>query len=263
MALYLDARKKTIVADPATDAGAAALSELASRSRLLFHGSQGLPAPDEIARKFPELTVVSVTPFGLKGDARDWPADDLTLQAYGGISIGIGLARSAAAQAPGQPECVSGRARGRDRGCGGTVHAGWRCHRRVGGGRVGVVLQRRRRCARAFQAAPQAPRRASRFGAALPAHDLHVQRRIFRHPVRREPALEKFSRHDRARRPCDQRAVRQPLQGERRKRRCVRCADRAVVSRAHERTKFSSTALRTKFRARRCTIFARSCSIRI
>ena len=40
----------------------------------------------------------AVTPYGLTGAARAWPADDLTLQAHGGISIGIGLAGSAAAE---------------------------------------------------------------------------------------------------------------------------------------------------------------------
>ena len=101
LVLYLNARKESIVSDPSTDAGAAVMSELFSRSRVLFHGAtergqaQFLPSPEEVARKFPNLVVVSVTPFGLKTDAREWPADDLTLQAYGGISIGIGL--------PGQP----------------------------------------------------------------------------------------------------------------------------------------------------------------
>ncbi len=101
LALYLNSRKARIVHDPATDAGAAAISQLISRSRVLFRGASGRgqaqfpPSPEELARKFPHLVVVSVTPFGLTGDARDWPADDLTLQAYGGISIGIGL--------PGEP----------------------------------------------------------------------------------------------------------------------------------------------------------------
>lgn len=45
--------------------------------------------PSAIAAEFPHLVVVSVTPFGL--DAPVEVADDLTLQALGAISIGIGL----------------------------------------------------------------------------------------------------------------------------------------------------------------------------
>ncbi|MBI4195255.1 MAG: CoA transferase [Betaproteobacteria bacterium] len=97
LTLYLNSRKKSIIADPSADAGRAAMSKLLARSRVLFHGAndrcfaeRGL-SPETIAQEFPGLIVVSVTPFGLTGDARAWPADDLTLQAFGGISIGIGL----------------------------------------------------------------------------------------------------------------------------------------------------------------------------
>lgn len=107
LALYFDSRKTRFVHDFAKDAGADAMAELVSRSRVLFIGATGagqahfLPSPAELARKFPHLVVVSVTPFGLTGGARDWPADDLTLQAYGGISIGIGLPSEAPLKLPG------------------------------------------------------------------------------------------------------------------------------------------------------------------
>ena len=39
----------------------------------------------------PHLVVVAVTPYGLDGSAAGWAADDLILQAVGGISLGIGL----------------------------------------------------------------------------------------------------------------------------------------------------------------------------
>ena len=103
-ALYLDARKQHVAVGPA---GAAALSALMARSRVLFHAPAGpapvnsLPGPAELARKFPDLVVVAVTPYGLTGAARAWPADDLTLQAHGGISIGMGLPDQAPLKLPG------------------------------------------------------------------------------------------------------------------------------------------------------------------
>ena len=100
LALYLNARKKSRVIDPTGDVGREEISGLFARSRILLHApidraQASTLSPEAIAAEFPHLIVVSVTPFGLKGDARHWPADDLTLQAYGGISIGIGL--------PGEP----------------------------------------------------------------------------------------------------------------------------------------------------------------
>ncbi len=100
LGLYLNARKKCIKIDASSDAGRAALTGLFAHSHVLLRGSTEQAqasslSPEAIATEYPDLIVASVTPFGLKGDTRDWPADDLTLQAYGGISIGIGL--------PGQP----------------------------------------------------------------------------------------------------------------------------------------------------------------
>ena len=57
--------------------------------------------PHELARGHPHLVVAAVTPFGLRGEMRSWAADDLTLQAYGGISIGIGLPAEPPLKLPG------------------------------------------------------------------------------------------------------------------------------------------------------------------
>lgn len=109
--LYLNARKKHLAADSAGEAGAAAL-ELIARSRVLFHAPAGyppenwLPGPAELARQFPDLVVVSVTPYGLVGGASAWPADDLTLQAHGGISIGIGLPDQPPLKLPGDQSAL-------------------------------------------------------------------------------------------------------------------------------------------------------------
>ena len=77
-----------------------------ARSHVVFCGSTESAAAFEtdvesIVREHAHLVVVSVTPFGLRSEARRWAADDLTLQAYGGISIGIGLPDRAPLKLPG------------------------------------------------------------------------------------------------------------------------------------------------------------------
>ncbi|MEO5739018.1 MAG: CoA transferase [Vicinamibacterales bacterium] len=74
--------------------------ELPAGNHVLFcgwteHEEMSEVRPEAIAAQYPELVVAAVTPYGLKGEGRAWAADDLTLQAYGGISIGVGL--------PGEP----------------------------------------------------------------------------------------------------------------------------------------------------------------
>lgn len=107
LALYLHARMQSAAIDLSSDTGRAALRDLFARSRILLHAANDRRFakwdldPETIARNFPDLIVVAVTPFGLKGDARYWPADDLTLQAIGGISIGIGLPGRAPLKLPG------------------------------------------------------------------------------------------------------------------------------------------------------------------
>ena len=77
-----------------------ALDDLLAGCQIVLVGSLQDAAPDapdaeRIAAERPGLVVVSVSAFGLRGPASRWAADDLSLQAQGGISIGIGL--------PGQP----------------------------------------------------------------------------------------------------------------------------------------------------------------
>ncbi|MCC7487298.1 MAG: CoA transferase [Burkholderiales bacterium] len=90
--------------------------DLLARARIVLCGASGgenapgLP-PLHLAREFPHLVVVSVTPFGVQGGARDLPADDLTLQAWGGISIGIGSPGKPPLKLPGdQSACQAGLA---------------------------------------------------------------------------------------------------------------------------------------------------------
>ena len=106
--LYLNARKqKRRHRSIERYRARATLRDLFARSRMLLHAANDRRFaewrldPETIARDFPDLIVVAVTPFGLKGEARDWPADDLTLQAIGGISIGIGLPGRAPLKLPG------------------------------------------------------------------------------------------------------------------------------------------------------------------
>lgn len=77
-----------IVGEPDTGALLAA--------RIALCGSVQSPADTQetaqrIRRDYPHLVVVVVTSFGLQGEASRWKADDLTLQAAGGMSLGIGL----------------------------------------------------------------------------------------------------------------------------------------------------------------------------
>lgn len=59
---------------------------------LIEHARGETPDLDaaRLSRRFPHLVAVSITPFGLTGNLMRTPAEDLTLQALGGISIGIG-----------------------------------------------------------------------------------------------------------------------------------------------------------------------------
>jgi crotonobetainyl-CoA:carnitine CoA-transferase CaiB-like acyl-CoA transferase len=90
--LVLAAGKRCVAMD--------ALEELLASCRIVLIGSLQDATPDvldaeRIAAERPRLVVVSVSAYGLRGPASRWAADDLSLQAQGGISIGIGL--------PGQP----------------------------------------------------------------------------------------------------------------------------------------------------------------
>lgn len=104
---FLDADKKSVGLDLLRAEARHVFLQLLESADVLFHSSRdaeleewGL-ATDQLARKFPSLVVVSVTPFGWNSDRRLQPADDLTLQAVGGISIGIGEAGRPPLKLPG------------------------------------------------------------------------------------------------------------------------------------------------------------------
>jgi crotonobetainyl-CoA:carnitine CoA-transferase CaiB-like acyl-CoA transferase len=107
LSLYLSAHKKAADVDLSSESGEVQLCDFLTQSCLVLQASneqcyvEGKWSPERISQTFPHLIVVSVTPFGLKGEARMWSADDLTLQAISGISIGIGSPGRAPLKLPG------------------------------------------------------------------------------------------------------------------------------------------------------------------
>jgi crotonobetainyl-CoA:carnitine CoA-transferase CaiB-like acyl-CoA transferase len=107
LALYFNARKQRFSVDLHAARGRATLRERLAQSHVLFHAANDLRfsqwelSPEQLAREFPRLVVVSVTPYGLDNELRHAPADDLTLQALGGVSIGIGSPGRAPLKLPG------------------------------------------------------------------------------------------------------------------------------------------------------------------
>lgn len=99
LALCLSAGK-TVVPLSAT---AGEMTKLLGASQVALVGPSDSPLldADRIAGQWPHLVVVAVTPFGMQGQAQGWAADDLTLQARGGISLGIGLPGRAPLKLPG------------------------------------------------------------------------------------------------------------------------------------------------------------------
>jgi benzylsuccinate CoA-transferase BbsE subunit len=89
---FYAAGKRSIVADPATPAGAALLERLAARADVLIETPPAAAhdAPPQGGRWAPShelarLVVASITPFGLAGPYRDWRSSDLVAQAMGGM----------------------------------------------------------------------------------------------------------------------------------------------------------------------------------
>jgi crotonobetainyl-CoA:carnitine CoA-transferase CaiB-like acyl-CoA transferase len=105
--LYLNARKKSVGLDLKVGEGRRVFDRMLETADVLFQSSRdpGLEtldlAPHQLAQRFPHLVVVSVTPYGWKSERRYQPAEDLTLQAIGGISIGIGEAGRPPLKLPG------------------------------------------------------------------------------------------------------------------------------------------------------------------
>jgi crotonobetainyl-CoA:carnitine CoA-transferase CaiB-like acyl-CoA transferase len=101
---YLACSKHSVVADPGCDADIDLVNALlADADAVVWSRGSTLsehPAfsPAEILREQPDVTVTSITPFGLDGPWRDKPATEFTLQAWSGGIVGLG--RGAADRAP-------------------------------------------------------------------------------------------------------------------------------------------------------------------
>jgi len=92
----LNAGKQSLVIDVQSTDSLATLKQLLGSSSVLIHSARDSflsnlrLTPELISSDFPRLVVSSVTPYGLDAKWRELPADDLSLQAIGGISMGIG-----------------------------------------------------------------------------------------------------------------------------------------------------------------------------
>lgn len=95
--LYLNAAKLSVTLDLTGDDGRAALRDLAERADVVVEGF----APGRLAQwgigfgtlraANPGLILVSITPFGQDGPYRDYLANELILQAIGGVMYPVGL----------------------------------------------------------------------------------------------------------------------------------------------------------------------------
>jgi crotonobetainyl-CoA:carnitine CoA-transferase CaiB-like acyl-CoA transferase len=84
----LNADKRLLTLDLATDAGLAQLDALAAAADIVLctpqPGAPSGPDPRGIAERHPRAVVVSVTPFGLNGPKAGWLASDLEIMAASG-----------------------------------------------------------------------------------------------------------------------------------------------------------------------------------
>ena len=93
---YLAGAKHSVVADPERGDDIRMVDELlASADAVVWSpGSKAAEhqrfAPEAIHRTHPQLTVTSITPFGLHGPWRDRAATEFTLQAWSGGIVGLG-----------------------------------------------------------------------------------------------------------------------------------------------------------------------------
>lgn len=101
---FLAGSQHSVVAAPESDRDLALVEALLAAadavvwspgSRVAEHPRLG---PQELHRRHPQLTVTSITPFGLEGPWHDRPATEFTLQAWSGAIIGLG--RGLADRAP-------------------------------------------------------------------------------------------------------------------------------------------------------------------
>lgn len=85
--------KRSVVADPRTEAGRAALAALlAGADVLLDSGHPGHLAGfgldrEQVAARYPALVHVAITPYGADGPKAAWPASDLTVNAASGQQV--------------------------------------------------------------------------------------------------------------------------------------------------------------------------------
>ncbi|MBE9373269.1 CoA transferase [Saccharopolyspora sp. HNM0983] len=93
---FLAGSKRGVVAEPDDPAALERVhSLLASADAVVWSRGSRLAEhaallPEEIRRAYPHLTVTAITPFGLDGPWKDFPATEFTLQAWSGGMIGIG-----------------------------------------------------------------------------------------------------------------------------------------------------------------------------
>ena len=103
--LYLDGGKR-LVADGPSFSVLSETSELKKADVILCSTAGSVPLiaelrPENLRRVLPQAVIVSITPFGLDAEPALCVAADTTLQALGGISIGIGQAGRAPLKLPG------------------------------------------------------------------------------------------------------------------------------------------------------------------
>ncbi|OMC27224.1 CoA-transferase [Mycobacterium colombiense] len=93
---FLAGAKHSVVADLADDADAELVNRLlASADAVVWSAGSKVAdhpgfTPDAIHRRYPHLTVTSITAFGLEGPWRDRAATEFTLQAWSGGIVGLG-----------------------------------------------------------------------------------------------------------------------------------------------------------------------------
>lgn len=95
--VYLNARKQSVVIDPSSPQARDSLRQWLASSRIVLWSAThpalpGFPlSASDIASEAPDASIVAVEPFGTGTDFAGVAADDLALQAWGAISLGIGL----------------------------------------------------------------------------------------------------------------------------------------------------------------------------
>ena len=84
--LHLNAGKRGVTLDAGSRTGAALLGRLLGASDVLVAGPDATPhlRLDEIATRFPDLVIATLTPFGTSGPRAGWRATEIVAMALGG-----------------------------------------------------------------------------------------------------------------------------------------------------------------------------------